>query len=51
VLAFDGAAANVEGRGEPAIDAENLSSGGGADDVDDGVDRAYLVEVDVLNGD
>ena len=51
MLALDGAAADVEGRGEPAIDAENLCSGGGADDVDDGVDRADLVEVDFFDGD
>ena len=51
MLADDGAAADVEGRGEPAIDAEGFGSGGGADDVDDGVDCADLVEVDLFDGD
>jgi hypothetical protein len=51
VLAEDGAAADVEGRGEPAVDGEGLGSGGGADDVDDGVDGTDLVEVDLFDGD
>jgi len=51
VGALDGAAADVEGRGEPAIDAEEFGSGGGADDVDDSVDGADFMEVDALDGD
>ena len=50
MLADDCSAAHVEGRGKPAIDAESLAAGGGADDIDDGVDRADFVEVDFLDG-
>ncbi|MEJ7583893.1 MAG: hypothetical protein WKF43_07345 [Acidimicrobiales bacterium] len=32
------------------VDAEHLEGGAGADDVDDGVDAADLVEVDLLGG-
>jgi hypothetical protein len=51
VGALDGAAADIEGCGNPAIDAEEFGPGGGADDVDDGVDGADLVEMNPLDGD
>ena len=50
VRALDRAAADIERRGEPAIDAERFASGGGADDVDDGVDRADFVKVNFFDG-
>ena len=49
--ALDGAAPHVEGRRDPTIDGEEFGSGGGADDVNDGVDGADFVEVNALNGD
>ena len=33
------------------VDAEVLEGGGDADDVDDGVERADLVELDLVGGD
>jgi hypothetical protein len=48
--ALDGAAADVEGRSEPAVYPEVFASDGGADDVDDGVDGADFVEVHILDG-
>ena len=51
MLAEDGAAAHVERRREPPIDAKPFASGSGADDIDDGVDRTYFVEMHCFNGD
>ena len=50
VLAFYGAAADVERRREPAIDAERFAAGRRADDIDNGVDGADLVKVNLLDG-
>ncbi len=47
--ALDGAAADVERRSQPAIDVEVGGADCRADDVDDGVDGAYFVEVNLLN--
>ena len=44
------ARAHVERRAEPARRAERLAAGGGADNVDDGVDGADLVEMHLLDG-
>ena len=44
------AAADIQGRGHPAIDAEMRASHGRTDDVDNGVDRADFVEVNLLDG-
>jgi hypothetical protein len=51
VSADDGAAANVERRAEPLIDLEMMDAGGGGDDVNDGIDRADFVEVNLVDGD
>jgi hypothetical protein len=60
VGAIDHAAAYVEWGAEPLDRVSSFNSrsifygvdaGGGGDDVDDGVDGAYLVEVDILDGD
>ena len=48
--ALDGAAADVEGRSDPAVHGEEFGSGGGANNVDDGVDGADFMEVDALDG-
>lgn len=50
MLANDGSASHVEGRCKPAVGAEQLSANGGADDIDNGVDRADLVKVNLPNG-
>ncbi len=50
VRATHGAASNVELRRHPAIDAKRRGACGCANDVHDGVDRADLVKVDLLNG-
>ncbi len=47
--AVDHASADVEGRAEPLVDGEGVDAGAGGDDVDDGVDRAYFVEVDLFD--
>ena len=49
VRALDRAAADVERRRYDVVDAEPLEPVHGADDVDDGVERADLVEVDLLD--
>ncbi len=46
----DHAAPDVDGGGVPLFDSESVDAGGGGDDVDDGVDRAYLVEVNFFDG-
>ena len=51
VGAVDHAAADVEWGAEPLVDGEGVDAGGGGDDVDDGVDCAYFVEVDFFDGD
>jgi hypothetical protein len=51
VGAVDHAAADVEGGGEPLVDCEGVDAGGGGDDVNDGVDCAYFVEVNFFDGD
>jgi hypothetical protein len=51
VLADNGSAAHVERRRKPAIHAERLGARGGADNIDDGVHRAHLVEVHLFDGD
>ena len=58
VGALDHAAADVERRAVPVRARrsreclrEVLDAGAGADDIDDGVDRADFVEVDLLDGD
>jgi hypothetical protein len=48
---LNGATADVEGRGDPAVDGKVLGPYGGTDDVDDGVNGADLVEVDALDRD
>ncbi len=50
VCAFHSAAADVERRSKPAVDAECSAAGSSADDIDDGVDRADLVEVNRFEG-
>ena len=50
MCAFDCAAAHIQWRRNPAIDAEGFAARGGAVDVDDGVDGADFVEVDFLDG-
>jgi hypothetical protein len=50
MLANDGAAANVERRSHPAIDAERFAAGRGANNIDDGIDGPDLVKVHALNG-
>ena len=45
MLANDSSAAYVEARREPAIDTEGLASCSSADDIDNGVDCAHLVEM------
>jgi hypothetical protein len=44
----DHAGAGGHGAGLHLVDAEHLQRGGRADDVDDGVEAAHLVEVDLL---
>ena len=46
--ALDGAAAGVERRAVPAVGGDGFDGDGGADDVNDGVFGADLVEVDGL---
>ena len=48
--ALDGTAADVEIRSQPAINAEMRAPHGRADDIDDGVDGADFVEVNLLDG-
>ena len=43
--------AHRERRGNDAVDAEGVQRGADADDVDDGVGRADLVELDVVGRD
>jgi hypothetical protein len=50
VRAKHGAAADIERRSHPAIDAQRGGTCGCANDVHDGIDRANLVKVDLLNG-
>ena len=45
MLANDSSAAYVEARREPAIDTEGLASCSSADDIDNGVDCAHLVDL------
>ena len=51
VGAVDHAATYVEGGAVPLLDTESVNAGGGGDDVDDCVDRAYFVEVNFFYGD
>ena len=46
---LDGAAADVQRRRDDVVDAEPLEREHGADDVDDRVERADLVQVDVVD--
>ena len=48
---FDGAAAEPDRAADHLVDRELAQSRPGADDVDDGIDRPDLVEVDVVEGD
>ncbi len=41
----------LRARAVPFVDGEGVDAGGGGDDVDDGVDCAYFVEVDFFDGD
>ena len=50
VRAVHHAAAEVERGGEPLVDIECVDAGGGGDDVDDGIDRTYFMEVDFFDG-
>ncbi len=55
VGAIDKAAADVHWRAVPAIDVERGEADGGAGDVDDGIDRAdlvkmYLIEWHIVDG-
>ena len=50
MLTDDRAAAHVERRCKPAVDTERLAPGGGANDVDDCVDRSHFVEVNGFDG-
>jgi hypothetical protein len=43
-----GAGADGDGRGADLVDVEALEGGAGADDVDDGVERPDLMELDVV---
>ena len=45
-----GAASDIQRRCKPAIDAEMCAAYRTADDVDDGVDGADLVEMHLLDG-
>ena len=45
---LDRAAADVERRGDDAIDAERLERIDGANDVDDRIESAYFVQMHVL---
>jgi hypothetical protein len=49
VLALDGATADVERRGDPAINAEQFSADGRGHNVHDGVDCADFMEVNLLD--
>ena len=51
VGAVDHATAYVERGREPLLDGEGVDARGDGDDVDDGVDGAYFVEVDLLDRD
>ena len=50
VSALDGASADVEGGAVPASGGDVLDGYGGADDIDDGIFGADLVEMDGLGG-
>jgi hypothetical protein len=51
VGALDEARSYVDGRGVPLLDVQGAEANGAADDVGDGVDRSYFVEVDFLDRD
>ena len=50
VLGFDGAAAHIERRADHGFDFEQIERDRGAHDIGDGIGRAHLVEVDLLDG-
>ena len=47
--ANDGPAADVEQRGDHSVSAEPLHAVDHADDIDDRVERAYFVEINLLD--
>ena len=49
VGAVDGASTDVERGAEPSVNGEGMDACGGGYDVDDSVDCAYLVEVDLFD--
>src|ERR1051326_3045048 len=49
MCAFNAAAANVERRTDPFIHSQCLGAHGGADYIGDGICRAHLMKVNVLN--
>ena len=51
VLGLDGAAADVERRADHGIDVQMVEGHAGADDIGDGIGRADLMKVDLLDGD
>ena len=49
VGAFDGATSHIDRRAVPGADVQMDDTGGGADDIDDGVYGSDLVEVNLVN--
>ncbi len=47
--AGDRAAADVQRRADPFIDAQCFCGHGGANDIDDGIDSSDLVEMDLFD--
>ena len=50
MIGFHAAGANVQGRTAKGLDSQGFESDCRADDVDDGVNCAYFVEVDLVDG-
>ena len=50
MLALDEARPQGQGRGHDPLNAQDMQAQHCADDVDDGIHRAHLVEVDVVRG-